>query len=151
MSNVPLTLERAKELVSQVVVRMGPDFRYAHAQTQKCYNVPYVMANKTGPVPDVRGQTGCLIGEVFTAHGFTIHRERPEAGVVSLYAEFPELFHDDLVADYLNIIQVAQDNGWTWGDAAGRGLEFLNITDRFERDRFMSMTIDSRFPAVNNS
>lgn len=121
-----LTLEEARRILALAVEKQGRDFVYNPEGGLCCY-----VPQKSLPEDDPRSQTGCIVGT-----GFDLGNIKPPRGfpdwehaalelavfsVSDLNRKFAFLTDD--AETYLQIAQMVQDGGGSWGvafDAAER-------------------------------
>lgn len=142
-----ITLDQAREAMKAVVEEQGADFRYV-IDRQKfggavCYYVPLPAGLATEYRDPQKATTGCLIGRVLDRLGETRQRidnagaSRSAASlghqgsVLNLSISYPDMFATDGVLEYLNLAQLAQDIGMTWGEAYAFAERFAADSDSY--------------------
>ena len=104
-----MTLDEARDYLSDAVMTQGRDFIYARS-SESCYYIPLKTADATDP----RRLTGCLIGTALKLAG----REDMLLDViadVNTRANYFGLTQE--AAAYLQKAQTMQDSGFSWGSA----------------------------------
>lgn len=139
-----LTLERAQELMDQLIEEKGEDFVYSPADIRlgdhdlgdNCYNVPLQVARRNGwyhlpPIDDdPRETTGCIVGTIMSRFGMEWEKFNMDGGADAADDLFLESERKAITA-FLTAAQLAQDDGATWGAARAAAYAAL---DRLSED-----------------
>lgn len=114
-----LGLNEARVYARQAIHQFGRDFVYNPCGRLTCLYRPLTPARDTADdtTADPRLLTGCIVGRILDAAGYTQHREQrlPLRGMVSTNGNTIRLTRPAF--RYLALLQGAQDAGAAWGEA----------------------------------